>query len=411
MIGAGAPLGPGRGGRTARDRESTAITSHRRATVARSAGTRDAPGVAMAPIVDVLEPNNLRLVFDAYNAARDVAVDLREDLSLARTLWRALGPVRHRVPKPSVPVFGARQRLAVPALTGRRIAVVASGGSGATAALVGVRRAFEDAALEPVIISACSGSVLFASLWACGLSAEQIARFWLELPTGDYIDPSWRAIARGALHRFRGTTGLLRGDAIERAFRRRIGDRTLGEAAVPLSAVVWNIDANRVEYLSTQRTPDLPIARVARIAISIPIMVEPVQLDGAWYGDGGIVDIFPTPPLADVAPIDLVIGTNSYLPEGFAGMSIGDWYRAPWSILRASGQLRYALYLELAREHVRSLGDRVELLEPVPHADVRGAKFYESFLDRRDWPRYMRAGHAAARAALSRRAGRLATAA
>jgi NTE family protein len=356
-------------------------------------------------VFDLLEPNNLRPVLAAYNVARDVAADLRDDLSFIHALWRSFGRARHRVPRPPVPVFAAPRTFAVPALVDRRIAVVASGGSGATAAIVGVRRAFEEAGIEPVIISACSGSVLFASLWACGLSAEEIARFWLEIPASDYIDPDWRALGRGALHRFRSTTGLMRGEAIERTFRRRLGTRTLGETKIPFAAVVWNIDDNRVEYLSTRHTPDLEIARAARIAISIPIMVEPVQIGNTWYGDGGIVDIFPTAPLADEAPIDLVIGTNSYLPENFAGMPIGDWYHAPWSILRASGQLRYAIYLELAREHVRQLGDRLELLHPVRYSDVQGAQFYESFLDRENWPRYMRDGHAAAREALQRRGG------
>lgn len=358
----------------------------------------------MAPIVDLLEPNNLRSVFSAYNRARDIAGDLREDLSLITTLWRAFGPGRTRVPPPAPAVFSAPEPIAVPGLARRRIAIVASGGSGATASIVGVRRAFEEAGIEPVLLSACSGAVLFASLWACGLSAEDIAQFWLDMPTSDYVDPDWRGAMRGALHRFRGTTGLLRGEAIERSFRRRLGDRTLGQTAIPFAAVVWNIDDNRVEFLSSHRTPDLPVARVARIAISIPIMVAPVQIGTAWYGDGGIVDIFPTAPLADAGAVDLVLGTNCYLPEHFDGLSIGDWYHAPWSILRASAQLRYATYLELAREHVRQLGDRLELLHPVPHVDVRGARFYESFLDRQHWPRYMRAGRTAAREVLLRRA-------
>jgi NTE family protein len=354
--------------------------------------------------VDLLEPNNLRPVFSMYNAARDLATDLREDFSLVRALWRAFGPARHRTPPPPAAVFGPPQSFAVPELAGSRIGIVSSGGSGATASLVGVQRAFEEAGLKPAVISACSGSVLFASLWACGLSSDEIARFWLSLPTSDYVDPSWRRLARGALHRFRSTTGILRGEAIEHAFRRVIGDRTLGETAIPFAAVVWNIDANRVEFLSTRRTPELPLARVARIAISIPIMVEPVQIGNAWYGDGGIVDIFPTEPLADEPPLDLVIGTNCYLPEHFAGMAIGDWYHAPWSILRASSQLRYAIYLELARTHVRTLGDRLELLQPVPHTEVRGAHFYEGFLDRTDWPRYMRMGRIVTHEALQRRA-------
>lgn len=362
------------------------------------------PTCCMAPIVDLIEPNNLRPLLGAYNEVRDLVADLREDLSLVGALWRSFGPGRSRRPPPSPPVFSAPELFEVPELSGRRIAVVASGGSGATAALVGVQRAFEDLGVEPVMISACSGAVLFTSLWACGLTAQDIARFWLEMPTSDYVDPGWRALVRGALHRFRSTTGILRGEAIERAFRRRLGDRTLGETAIPFAAVVWNIDDNRVEFLSSQRTPDIPVARVARIAISIPILVEPVQIGQAWYGDGGIVDVFPTAPLADVGPVDLVIGTNCYLPENFAGSPIGDWYHAPWSILRASAQLRYATYLELAREHVRQLGDRLELLHPVPDVEVRGARFYESFLDRRHWPRYMHAGRTAAREVLLRRA-------
>jgi predicted acylesterase/phospholipase RssA len=354
----------------------------------------------MARTLDLLEPNNLRLLFDGYNATRDLALDLREDVSFARTLWRSL--IRVPARPPYVPVFGKLRPFATPALVGKRTAVVTSGGSGATSAVVGVQRAFEEAGIEPVMISSCSGSVLFASLWACGLSSAEIARFWLELPTRDYIDPNWAALARAPFRRFRGTTGLLRGEAIERAFRQRLGDRTLGETKIPFAAVVWNIDENRVEYLSSHRTPHLPIARVARIAISIPIMVEPVRIGGTWYGDGGIVDIFPTTPLADVEPYDLVIGTNSYLPERFAGTPIGDWYHEPWSILRASGQLRYALYLELAREHVNHLAGRLELLHPVAHDEVRGARFYESFLDRTEWPRYMRAGYTVAREALQR---------
>jgi NTE family protein len=365
-------------------------------------GLTDASRTCMSRVLDVLEPNNLRPLLAAYDKMRDLREDLIEDLSFVRTLWRGL--VRPRPsPGAETEVFGPPHAIGSAGLAGKRIAVVSSGGSGATASLVGVQRAFEEAGIEPVMISACSGSVLFGSLWACGLSAERIAQFWLELPTADYVDPDWRALARGAIRRFRSTTGLMRGEAIERAFRREIGDRTLGQTAIPFAAVVWNIDDNRIEYLSTRRTPDLPIARVARIAISIPIMVAPVQIGDRWYADGGIVDIFPTTPLADVEPVDLVIGTNCYLPDSFAGMSIGDWYHAPWSILRASGQLRYAVYLELAREHARQLGDRLELLHPVPHGEVRGARFYETFLDRTRWPRYMRAGHAVARGALVRR--------
>lgn len=355
----------------------------------------------MARVSDSLEPNNLRLVFSAFNTARDLATDLARDLSFARSVAKALGPGPRRDHVAlDGPVFPPLRPLSVPALSGKRIGLVSSGGSGATASLCGIKRAFEEAGLEVAAISACSGSVLFASLWACGVDAEEMARFWLALPTRDYIDPDWAALARAPFRAFRGLGGLLRGEAVERAFERYLGPRTMAETKIPFHAVAWNIDANRVEYLSRRTTPDLTVAEVARIAISIPTLVEPVRVGAHMYGDGGIVDVFPTPPLRDEEPLDVIFGVNCYLPEGFVGEDIGDWYGKSFSILRASGQLRYATYLELAREHARELGPRLRLLHPVPYTEVRGANFYETFLDRSSWPRFMRLGYTCARAAL-----------
>lgn len=348
-----------------------------------------------------LEPNNLRLFFSAFNFAKDLVGDAGQDLSFARSVVRALGPAgrRDRVPLDG-PVFPPLRPFSVPALAGKRIGLVASGGSGATASLCGIKRAFEEAGLEVHAISACSGSALFASLWACGVPAEDMARFWLALPTRGYVDPDWAALTRAPFRLYRSIAGLLRGDAVEQSYERFLGPRTLGQTRVPLYVVVWNIDRNRVEYLSSRKTPDLHVARAARVAISIPIMVEPVKLGEHLYGDGGIVDIFPTSPLREEEPFDVILGTNCYLPENFVGEDIGDWYHKDFSVLRASGQLRYATYLELAREHVRELGPRLKLLHPVPYEEVRGTKFYESFLDRRSWPHFMRLGYECGRAAL-----------
>jgi len=352
---------------------------------------------------DFLEPNNLRLFFSATGVVADTAKELSEDFSFARALARGVGPGRHGR-GPGGHVFPPFERRTMPGLVGKRIGVVASGGSGATASLCGVRRAFEEVGLEPVVLSTCSGATLFGALWACGLSAEDMASFWLGLETRDYVDPDYRALARGALTGFRGYCGLLRGDAIEHTYRRKVGGRTLGQTVIPFSAVVWNIDHNAVEYLGTRTSPDLEVALTARVAISIPIMVEPVKIGSSWYGDGGIVDIFPTPPLRTEGPLDFVLGINSYLPENFTGEDIGSWHERTWSVLRASGQLRYAVYLELARERARELGSRLTLIHPVGYEEVRGAQFYENFLDRSNWPRFMVQGYRAARSALAQMA-------
>ena len=54
----------------------------------------------------------------------------------------------------------------------------------------------------------------------------------------------------------------------------------------------------------------------------------------------------------------------------------------------------------LAREQALLAKDRLTLLHPVPYSEVRGAHFYETFLDRSRWPTFMRAGRSSARSAL-----------
>ena len=350
----------------------------------------------------LIEPSNLRLFFDAMNFFADLKQDLSEDLSFAQVLSGSLlagGDLRQIRPDRVFPPFRPRP---VPALRGKRIGLIVSGGSGATASLCGIRRAFEEAGVEIAAVSACSGGVLFASLWACGLSAQEMASFWLSLRSDQYLDPGWREIGRATLDRFSHFGGLLRGAALERTFGRRLHGLTLGQTRIPLYIVVWNIDENRVEYVSTKHTPDLSVARAARIAISIPLFVEPVRYRKHLYGDGGVVTIFPARPLVEFEePLDLVIGVNCYYRENFVGHDVTGWRNHPWAILRASGQLRSAIHLELAREQMRLLGSRLKLLHPVPHTEVRGTKFYESFLDRSRWPAYMRQGYHAARRLLT----------
>ncbi len=354
-------------------------------------------------LTKLVEPNNLRTVFAGLSLARDLVRGIREDVGFVRRVRRALLrlPFERETTLPAE-VFPDLEPFRAVSLEGKKIAIVASGGSGATASLVGVQRAFEEAGVAPAAISACSGAVLFASLWACGLDAAAVARFWLTLPRKGYLDPGWRQLLRAGAAALRGWGGLLCGDALEHSFRSLVGDRRLGETAIPFSAVVWNLDLNRVEYIGTRFTPDLPVAVAARVAISIPIFVEPVQIGSHLYGDGGVVDIFPVRPILDEKP-DVVLGLNCYLPEGFAGEDLSGWRDHTFAILRASDQLRWSGMLALAREQVRLAGERLLLLHPVPYAEVRGAQFYETFLDRSKWASFMLAGRTTARDALLRR--------
>ena len=96
--------------------------------------------------------------------------------------------------------------------------------------LIGVRRAFEEAGVEPELISGCSGGCIWGSQWAAGLSAEEMAEFSLSWRLEDYLDIQWAKLPGYALSALRGFTGIAKGEAIERTFTERFGALKAGSS-------------------------------------------------------------------------------------------------------------------------------------------------------------------------------------
>ena len=365
--------------------------------------------MAAAPVPAPAGSSPLDLALDIhrvrqYFAAALEGAELVRDVRFLRTARRAVLPLPFDRPVRVVnPFTDMPPRRPVRPPEGR-LAVVASGGSGATACLVGVARALEEAGRRPDVYSLCSGSALFGFPLAAGLPAAEVADLLLGLRPDRYVDVAWRSLAAAPLAAGRGFTGLLRGEQIEAYFRDRLGDLTLGQLPVPAYAPVWSVEHNRLAYLGPRTHPDVPVARAIRMAVSLPLFFEPVELDGELWCDGGIVDILPAGPVLDAErPCPTTLAVNVFCPPGLAGEDATGWDHQAGSILRAASQVRTSQHLELARQNLRRLRDngRTLLLEPVPYETVRGAGFYRQFLDVADWPGFMLAGYEHTRRALA----------
>jgi NTE family protein len=352
--------------------------------------------------LEALDPFNVRRQL-ARLGALPGAAGIATDVAAIHHARQALLPLPLvDRPKPiDTRVFPPLTRRPVPALRGKRIGIVGSGGSGACVALVGVARAFEEAGIRPAAISACSGSALFGAMWAAGMTAQEMADFSLSWRPQDYLDRGWTRAPRLVLSALRGFNGVAKGDALERLFDRRLWRMSAGETDIPLHTVVYNMDRGLVEHFGSADTPDLMLGELVRIAIALPLLVEAVRVEGSLYVDGGVVDAFPAEPLlADPDPFDHVFGLNVLLPPGLEGEDISGWDRRATGVLAAGRQLGRATHVELARRAKRRLGERLTLIEPVDLREVTGLNFYDLFLDRRRWPDLMRRGYEATVAAL-----------
>lgn len=317
------------------------------------------------------------------------------DLDLLRHARRALLPLPliDRPQEISSDVFPPFRRRPAHALAGKRIAVVASGGAGAAVAVIGAARAFEEAGLEPELISGCSGGGMFGSLWAAGLSAQEMADFVLSWQPERYLDPQWLRLPRFALAALRGFTGAMKGEAVERLFGERFPGLTAGELPIPLSTIVYNTDLGLVEYFGTHTTPEVSIGRLVRITIALPVFIESVEVRGHLYVDGGLIELLPTQPTIDHGPFDHVFGINFMLPEGLEPDDITGWHNKPLGIVLASRELQQAYHVEFARRARRELGDALTIVDAADPSLCRGAWLYDLFLDRSRWPELIRGGY------------------
>lgn len=300
-------------------------------------------------------------------------------------------------PRDILPPFRHRP---IEALSGKRIAMIAGGGAGACVSLIGVRRAFEEADIEPELISACSGGAIWGSLWAAGLSAQEMADFSLSWQLEDYLDVQWAKLPRYILGALRGFTGMAKGKAIEHTFNQRFGDLPVGQFEIPLSSIVYDLDRGIVDYFGSDNKPDLTIGQLVHIAIALPIFIESVEVDGHLYVDGGIIDLLPAEPILSAGSFDRVFAVNFMLPPQLQPEDITGWQNHRMGVLTASRQAEQGFQLEFAHRTQRTLGDSMTVIDAADHRLLRGPDFYDLFIDRSRWPGLIREGYERATRAL-----------
>jgi len=345
------------------------------------------------PVLDIFR---LRQYFNVVARARQVERGVRDDLGFLDLVRRSMVSLPlDRHPAIDTHPFAGTRRRPLPVLGDQRIAVLATGGSGALASVVGVARAFEESDLRPAVLSLCSGSALFGFPIAAGISAADVAAFSISLRPADYVDIDWRKLALLVPSGARGFAGLLRGERLEQTYRDLLGDMRLGDMPIAAYAPIWNIEENRVAFIGPRTHPEMTVARAVRMAVALPLFFDPVMLDGGSWCDGGIVDIFPVHPVVDLeAPCDLAIAVNGFYPPAFVGEDITGWRERHLSIVDVASQVRTCQQAQLARANLARLEADVEvcMIEPVPYEKVMGLGFYRQFLTTEDWPGFMRAG-------------------
>jgi NTE family protein len=103
----------------------------------------------------------------------------------------------------------------------------------------------------------------------------------------------WRAIrSERDIFKFNPATLLIKSRGIKdsKPLRKKLEKVYQNPAQIPYEVGVWNVTTHAMEYIS-HNAPDIIDFNLA--SASIPVYVDPVEINGFEYGDGGVKDNVP----------------------------------------------------------------------------------------------------------------------
>lgn len=265
----------------------------------------------------------------------------------------------------------------------QEVLLVLGGGGARGFAHVGALRALEEAGLRVRAIAGCSFGAIVGALHAAGADSERLEAIANEVRYESIVSL--------------GTPGgVIGGEGIERELARFLPER-FEDLAFPLA--MTTVDVQRGELVILREGPLVPALRATS---ALPGLIAPMQLEGRWLVDGGMlnnlpVDVARTLGGEPVIAIDVAVPANRTVDIPDAGNA---WVRM-WNALRPQRATALALFMK-SFDVPQALITQMRLTMSPPDVLVRpdlGSDFGVEQVGRRD--EAIAIGYEATRAALA----------
>lgn len=220
--------------------------------------------------------------------------ELAEKLERTGSLYEALdGQPRSR---------RAVERLAR-RLAGLKVGIALGTGAALGHSLIGILKVFKKEHIPLDIIAGTSIGSLVGGLTALGLEPEEIEELALRVDKGwVYENLFWDL----TLPR----SGLFAGQTLLRFIRSYFGSREFPDLDVPFACVATDIENGEQVVLREGR-----VAEAIRASCGLPMVFQPMRINGRYLVDGGLVNPVPTSVVADMGA-DTLIAVNLTMPAG-----------------------------------------------------------------------------------------------
>jgi NTE family protein len=164
-----------------------------------------------------------------------------------------------------------------------------SGGSARGIAHLGIIKVLEENNIFPDIIAGTSAGAIVGAFYATGYRSEEILKIIVEARLLRILRPAFTL------------NGLLTLEKAYEFFLKYFPEDSMESLKIPLFITAVNLKTAKITFFSKGKLIQAFIASSA-----IPVLFNPVEINGELYIDGGILDNLPVEPL--VGHCDKIIG-------------------------------------------------------------------------------------------------------
>lgn len=159
---------------------------------------------------------------------------------------------------------------------------------------IGVIRALAEQEIEPDIITGCSIGALVGGAYVKG-ELDKLEDWVRQLRWKEIVDLMDISFIGG---------GFLKGDKLIQLITKKTKDINIEDLSIPFGAVTTDLDSGREVWLQSGS-----LLEAVRASIALPGLFTPVDRQGRWHVDGGLVNPVPV-SLCRAMGAEIVIAVN-----------------------------------------------------------------------------------------------------
>jgi len=215
--------------------------------------------------------------------------------------------------------------------------ILSSGGIRGVYAHTGFMCALKELDIQFDAIAGCSAGAIVGGVLASGTSLADWTQSVMRITQQDFWKPSslLKFLRSHLLNKGRGYMGLSNTEPALRFTNRNLKVKTFEECVLPFYSLAINLGSGEKTVFSMGELAPRIVASAA-----VPILYEPVKIEGNYYCDGALIDFAPTDAICCKHKLDVVIVHHVAQNDAVDG-DIDKLKQQPWSLLEIANRLLF----------------------------------------------------------------------